>query len=43
MPKIVADVVNKSGLTNDVKVTDKNVYIGATMGGIPKSFSFDKK
>lgn len=43
MPKIVADAVNKSGLTKDVKVTDKNVYIGGTMGGIPKSFSFDKK
>jgi hypothetical protein len=40
MPKLIAQVANKA---LDAKVSDKDPYIGGSMGGIPKYFSFNKK
>ena len=40
MPKIIAQAANKA---LGAEVSDKDPYIGGTMGGIPKYFSFNKK
>lgn len=40
MPGIIAKAANKE---MDAQVSDKKPYIGGTMGGIPKYFSFNKK
>jgi hypothetical protein len=41
VPKAVADATNKA--YRKEKVTEKGVYIGGSMVGVPKVFSFNKK